>query len=161
MKKQSILNVLMGGILLWGGLVSAQDDARVERIPEMEELLEKMTLEEKVGQMAQVTLDVLTEGENAYHSDEPIKLDEETLRKGIVDYKIGSVLNTANNRARTLEKWHYIVSTIQDVAMNETRLGIPVVYGVDAIHGTTYTDGATFFPQQIGQAATWKSSEPC
>ncbi|MGM0376225.1 MAG: glycoside hydrolase family 3 N-terminal domain-containing protein, partial [Bacteroidota bacterium] len=38
---------------------------------------------------------------------------------------------------------------------NETRLGIPIVYGVDAIHGTTYTDGATFFPQQIGQAATW------
>lgn len=48
-----------------------------------------------------------------------------------------------------------MISELQRVATEETRLGIPVLYGVDAIHGTTYTVGATFFPQQIGQAATW------
>ena len=41
------------------------------------------------------------------------------------------------------------------MALNETRLKIPVIYGIDAIHGATYTAGATFFPQEIGQAATW------
>jgi beta-glucosidase len=145
----------MAGLSFFGNTVMGQTRSGVESIPEVEKLLEKMTLEEKVGQMAQVTIDVLTVGENAFHTAEPMALDNETLRKAIVDYKIGSVLNTANNRARTREKWHNIVSTIQEMAINDTRLGIPVIYGVDAIHGTTYTAEATFFPQQIGMAATW------
>ncbi|WP_462318465.1 glycoside hydrolase family 3 N-terminal domain-containing protein, partial [Marinilabilia sp.] len=139
-----ILAGLMAGLLLTGNPVNGQSKAEVEKIPEVEKLLKKMTLEEKVGQMAQVTLDVLTVGDSPFHTEEPVKLDEEILRKGIVDYKIGSVLNTANNKARTREEWHNIVSTIQEMAQNETRLGIPVVYGVDAIHGTTYTADATF-----------------
>jgi beta-glucosidase len=105
--------------------------------------------------MAQVTLDVITKGKNEYVSDEPLQLDMALVRKALIEYKLGSVLNTANNRARTPEKWHEIISQLQDVATKETRLKIPVIYGVDAIHGTTYTAGATFFPQQIGQAATW------
>jgi beta-glucosidase len=121
----------------------------------VEALLAKMTLEEKVGQMAQVTLDVITKGKNEYVSDEPLQLDMALVRKALIEYKLGSVLNTANNRARTPEKWHEIIGQLQDVATKETRLKIPVIYGVDAIHGTTYTAGATFFPQQIGQAATW------
>jgi beta-glucosidase len=124
----------------------------------VEALLAKMTLEEKVGQMAQVTLDVITKGKNEYVSDEPLQLDMALVRKALIEYKLGSVLNTANNRARTPEKWHEIISQLQEVATKETRLKIPVIYGVDAIHGTTYTAGATFFPQQIGQAATWNRS---
>jgi beta-glucosidase len=72
----------------------------------------------------------------------------------LVDYHIGSVLNTANNRALTPEKWYSIISEIQHVATNDTRLKIPIIYGVDEIHGATYTIGATMFPQQIGQAAS-------
>lgn len=155
MKRTMMMFGLLAGLTLAGIPALGQSKAEVEKIPEVEKLLKKMTVEEKVGQMAQVTLDVLTEGDNPFHTREPMKLDMETLRKGIVDYKIGSVLNTASNRARTRETWHGVVSTIQELAMNETRLGIPVVYGVDAIHGTTYTADATFFPQQIGMAATW------
>lgn len=129
--------------------------AMVERIPEVEELLAKMTLEEKVGQMAQVTLDVITVGANQFHSAEPLQLDMDLVRKALVEYHVGSILNTANNRARTVETWHEVISQLQEVATKETRLGIPIIYGVDAIHGTTYTAGATFFPQQIGQAATF------
>ncbi|MDA3834215.1 MAG: glycoside hydrolase family 3 C-terminal domain-containing protein, partial [Spirochaetales bacterium] len=129
--------------------------AKVERIPEVEELISQMTLEEKVGQMAQLTVDVLTVGDGAYSTSEPLMLDMEMVRKALVEYGVGSVLNTAGNRARTLEEWHTIISQLQDVAINESRLAIPVLYGVDAIHGTTYTAGATFFPQQIGQAASW------
>lgn len=129
--------------------------ARVEKIPEVEKLLKQMTLEEKVGQMAQLTIDVVTKGENRYHTAEPASIDIDSLRKALVDYHVGSILNTPGGKARTTEEWHAMISTIQNVAMNETRLGIPVLYGVDAIHGTTYTKGATFFPQQIGQAATF------
>jgi len=129
--------------------------AMVERIPKVESLLAQMTLEEKVGQMTQLTLDVITVGDNEYHTEEPIRIDMEIARRAIVEYGVGSILNTGGNKARTLEEWRTIINQIQELAVNETRLGIPVIYGVDAIHGVTYTAGATFFPQQIGQAATW------
>ena len=119
----------------------------------VEEILQKLSLEEKVGQMTQVTLDVLTKGPNQFVSDEPLELDPNQLETAFAKYKIGSVLNTANNRARTVAVWNDIIGQIQQQAMAET--GIPVIYGVDAIHGTTYTAEATFFPQQIGIAATW------
>ncbi|PRP66258.1 glycoside hydrolase family 3 N-terminal domain-containing protein [Nonlabens agnitus] len=122
---------------------------------EIRSLIEKMTIEEKVGQMAQITLDVITKGKNEMESDEPLALDPALVKKAIVDYKIGSVLNTANNRARTRDKWHEVIGQLQQVAKEDTRLKIPILYGIDAIHGTTYTAGATFFPQQIGLAATW------
>ncbi|RAV98335.1 glycoside hydrolase family 3 N-terminal domain-containing protein [Pseudochryseolinea flava] len=121
----------------------------------VDDLLSKMTLEEKVGQMAQVTLDVITKGPNEYVSDEPVTLDPNLVRKALLEYKVGSILNTANNRARTPEKWHELISQLQEVAMKESRLKIPVIYGVDANHGTTYTAGATMFPQEIGLAATF------
>ncbi|MBT1709958.1 glycoside hydrolase family 3 C-terminal domain-containing protein [Fulvivirgaceae bacterium PWU5] len=122
---------------------------------QVEALLAKMTVEEKVGQMAQVTLDVITKGPNEYVSDEPLQLDPALVKKALVQYHVGSVLNTANNRARTPEKWYEIISQLQNVATKETRLKIPLLYGIDAVHGATYTAGATFFPQQIGQAAMW------
>lgn len=68
-------------------------------------------------------------------------------------YKVGSILNASNTRAQTTEMWEYIISTIQKRALEET--GIPIIYGIDAIHGATYTADATFFPQEIGMAATF------
>lgn len=130
----------------------------VERIDEVETLIKQMTVEEKVGQMTQVTLDVITKGENNTSSTEPVALDMDSVKKAIVEYHVGSFLNTANNTARTTEKWAEIVGGIQHMATNDTRLKIPLIYGVDAIHGATYTAGATLFPQQIAQAATWNRS---
>lgn len=119
----------------------------------VDSVLAKMTLEEKVGQMSQFTVDVIGKGGNLYVSDEPFEIDMAMLDTVIGKYKVGSILNTANNRARTTEVWERIVKTIQERAIKET--GIPVVYGIDAIHGVTYTAGATFFPQEIGMAATF------
>lgn len=122
---------------------------------QISDILGKMTLEEKVGQMAQITLDVIGKGDTAYTSYEPFELDTAKLRKAICDYKIGSVLNTSNNKAIEVTLWNKIVSEIQDYAINKTRMKIPVIYGIDAIHGNHYTAEATVFPQQIGLAATW------
>lgn len=122
--------------------------------PKIMGLLEKMTLEEKVGQMAQITLDVVGKGESRYSSYEPFQLDLEELRKAVVDYHVGSILNTYNNIAQTPEAWNVTIDKIQEVATEETRLQIPVIYGIDAIHGVNYTAGATLFPQQIAQSAS-------
>ncbi|WP_400191403.1 glycoside hydrolase family 3 N-terminal domain-containing protein [Hymenobacter sp. B81] len=133
---------------------AATQAASADVEPRVEALLARMTLEEKVGQMAQITLDVVGKGSNRYASDEPFALDPAKLRDAVVKYKVGSILNAANNRARTPQVWEGIVQQIQDVALQETRLKIPVIYGIDAVHGETYTAGATMFPQQIAQAAT-------
>ncbi len=120
---------------------AAKHDEAVEKI------LSQMTLEEKVGQMAQVTVDIMKD-RNTW------KLSDSLMRKGIVDYKIGSLLNTWNNSAPELNEWYETLKTVQSYTQ-QTRLKIPLVYGVDAIHGANYTNKATLFPQQIGQAATF------
>ncbi|MCG8474750.1 MAG: glycoside hydrolase family 3 C-terminal domain-containing protein [Cytophagales bacterium] len=115
--------------------------------------IDKMSLEEKAGQTAQYTLGVLTKGKNASDISFPVKLDPRKLEAILIKTKAGSILNTASTSPFTREKWQELISRIQEKAMEST--GIPLLYGIDAIHGTTYTQGATFFPQQIGQAATF------
>ena len=116
----------------------------------IDELIKKMTIEEKVGQMAQITLDVLGLKEGA----DPFVLDNNKVQDAIVKYKLGSVLNTSNNKAMSTSAWNEVVKNLQNQTSN-TKLKIPLIYGFDAIHGATYVDGATFFPQPLGQAATW------
>ncbi len=135
--------------------VARKPDLNPEIERKVAEMVRNMTLEEKVGQMTQVTLDVLLKGETDFASDEPLQFDSAVMHKAFVKYQIGSVLNTANNRARDPKEWNRIVTTIQNFAMENSRFRIPVIYGVDMIHGASYVDGATLFPQQIGMAATW------
>lgn len=126
-----------------------ETDAKIDK------MISEMTLEEKVGQMTQITLDVIGNGEGRHESKVPFEIDTARIRKAIVDYHIGSVLNTTNNYAMPPAQWNEIITFIQKVSMEQTRMQIPVIYGVDAIHGTTYTDGAIMFPQQISLAATF------
>ncbi|HEY0431825.1 MAG TPA: glycoside hydrolase family 3 N-terminal domain-containing protein, partial [Pyrinomonadaceae bacterium] len=115
----------------------------------IEALLKRMTLEEKVGQMTQLTLGMIVSGQ-----DQKIQIDPAKLEKAIVRYGVGSILNVSD-QALTPDKWHDTIKQIQDAATKKTRLGIPVIYGIDSIHGATYVQGATLFPQEIGMAATW------
>lgn len=144
-----IITILLASFSLFAPAQQTTDPSINQKV---KTLLSKMTIEEKVGQMAQITMDVITNGKDRYSSYEPIALNPQQLEHALVKYKVGSVLNTANNRARTREVWHQIINKIQETGKG--RLNIPVLYGIDAIHGTTYTADATMFPQQIGQAAT-------
>lgn len=111
-------------------------------------LLKQMTLEEKVGQMTQLTMSMVVSGK-----DQEVRIDPEKLEKALSRYGVGSILNVAD-QALTVDKWHEIITQIQDGA-KKTRLRIPVLYGIDSIHGANYVQGATLFPQEIGMAATW------
>lgn len=143
-------------LFILGTVISA--NAQNKNQAKIDALISKMTLEEKVGQMAQITLDVIGKGKNRFESDEPFTLDQAAMEKALIQYHVGSVLNTSNNRARTPQVWYKIISEIQDVAIKKGKNKIPVIYGVDEVHGATYTVGATMFPQQIGQAATFNRS---
>ncbi|WP_299434762.1 glycoside hydrolase family 3 N-terminal domain-containing protein [uncultured Aquimarina sp.] len=116
-------------------------------------LLSEMTLEEKVGQMTQITLDVITKGDNQYSSSQPYELDSALVHKAIHTYKVGSILNTPGVPL-SRQDWYKTIKTFQDEAAKTPRQ-IPIIYGIDAIHGVNYTIGATLFPQQIGLAATF------
>ncbi len=151
MKQKKFVFLLLLSLSLMGCEQEKTDDQQVEQ--KINELISKMSIEEKVGQMAQFTIDVLGKGGGVYASDEPFELDPAMMDTVFGKYKVGSILNTSNNRARTTEVWENTVKAIQEKALKE--IGIPVIYGIDAIHGTTYTVGATFFPQQIGMAATF------
>ena len=119
----------------------------------VDEIISKMTLEQKVGQMTQITLDVVAvDGEDGQRV-EPVVIDSAALDSALRIYKIGSILNTVNNRARTPQWWNNTIAGFQEIAKEE--IGIPILYGIDAIHGVTYTAGSTLFPQQIGQGATY------
>src|SRR5690349_873072 len=115
---------------------------------EIEALLKRMTLEEKVGQMTQLAIGMVSSG-----SDQELKIDPAKLDKAVVKYGVGSILNVAD-QAMTVDHWHEIIGEIQGAA-KKTRLGIPVIYGIDSIHGANYVQGATLFPQEIGMAATF------
>ncbi|MDX6306167.1 MAG: beta-glucosidase [Blastocatellia bacterium] len=115
----------------------------------IEALLKRMTLEEKVGQMTQLAIGMISTGR-----DQSIQIDPAKLEKAMVRYGVGSILNVSE-QALTVDRWHEIINQIQDSATKKTRLGIPMIYGIDSIHGANYVQGSTLFPQEIGMAATW------
>jgi beta-glucosidase len=122
--------------------LSAEDTRRVDS------LLRQMTVKEKVGQMTQLEIGMVTDG-----SGDAIHIVPEKLHKAVVEYGVGALLNV-KDAALPPSKWHEIIRAIQDMA-GQTRLKIPVVYGLDTIHGANYVAGATLFPQPLGMAATW------
>ena len=119
-------------------------------------IISKMSIEEKVGQTCQITLDAILLKDSTNTLVEPHQIDENKLDKAIVEYNVGSVLNVSNHTF-SLNKWNSIIKDIQAVAL-KTNHKVPVIYGVDAIHGATYIQNSTLFPQEIGLAATWDLS---
>jgi beta-glucosidase len=151
MRKFAITIAVMAMLSWTAGCASIRTkttDKQMEK--KVNELLAKMTLAEKVGQMTQVTLEVVA-GQTG--KDGWLKLDKKKLQDAIVTHQVGSILN-CGGQARSVDNWHEIITQMQAIATKQTRLGIPIIYGIDAIHGANYTLGATIFPQHIAMAAT-------
>ena len=121
----------------------------------LDSLMAKMSVEEKVGQMTQIDLGVIAEG-GICALKQPQQINLAKLREAITKYKIGSILNVGcGSGTISRADWSSLLQTIHKENKKLSRLQIPILYGIDAIHGANYTKGATLFPQQIGQAATW------
>lgn len=135
-------------------LTAQQIKPAIPSDPEIEakinKLLQKLTLEEKIGQMCEITIDVITDFSD---KENEFRLSESMLDTVIGKYKVGSILNTPFSIAQEKEVWADLITRIQKKSMEE--IGIPCIYGVDQIHGTTYTRGGTFFPQSINMAAAF------
>lgn len=119
--------------------------------PELQALLSQMTVEQKVGQMTQLNLGFLSTS-TEQHDGKPKEVDWAKVQEAVQKYHVGSILNS-NGYAKPLEEWHQIINGIQQLAA-DTEHGIPVLYGIDAIHGATYIENAVLFPHNIALAAT-------
>lgn len=139
-----ILLVSLGNLIV----VIAQSPYYNQEIEnKISKIIEKLTLEEKIGQMCQLTVDMVTD------SKTKCSLDEALLDTVIGKYKVGSLLNVVYGVAQKKEVWADVIEQIQKKSMKE--LGIPCIYGVDEIHGASYTQDAIYFPQGINMAATF------
>lgn len=132
---------LLGLVVIWAALAEAEymiyKDATKPLNSRIKDLLNRMTLEEKIGQMTQI--------ERGVASAEVMK-----------DYFIGSVLSgggSVPSKQASAETWINMVNEFQKGALS-TRLGIPMIYGIDAVHGHNNVYKATIFPHNVGLGAT-------
>ena len=105
---------------------------------QVNELLARMTLEEKIGQMTQAEQDALKD------------------QGDIETYFLGSLLSGGSSDPKagnSLEAWTNLYDRLQSRAM-KTRLAIPLLYGIDAVHGHNNVLGATVFPHNVGLGCT-------
>jgi beta-glucosidase len=104
----------------------------------VDDLLSRMTLAEKIGQMTQAE-----------------RVDVDADPSLITTNGLGSILSGGGSTpaTNTPEAWADMVDRFQEAAL-ETRLGIPLLYGVDSVHGHGNLQGATVFPHNIGLGAT-------
>lgn len=124
-----------------------KSDAKIEA--KVDQTLKKLTLEEKVGQMMEIVIDLLGANDN----DGVFYIDEHKADSIFTHYKVGSILNAPNTCAPTAQQWEKYMAQIQKLSMK--RMGVPCIFGLDQNHGSTYTQGGTLFPQNINVAATF------
>lgn len=124
-----------------------KSDAKIEA--KVDQTLKKLTLEEKVGQMMEVVIDLI----GANDKNGVFYIDEHKADSIFSHYKVGSILNAPNTCAPTAKQWEKYMAQIQKLSMK--RMGVPCIFGLDQNHGSTYTQGGTLFPQNINVAATF------
>lgn len=156
MKNRTLMSIALSGMMLFAAGCGKQAPKVAPAIPsdpeieaQVKKILSGMTLEEKIGQMCQLTIGTIED----YRSRDEFKINEEALTKMVRDYKVGSFLNTPRNVCQTRSKWHEIIDKIQTISMAEIH--IPNIYGLDQIHGGTYTTGSILFPQGINMGASF------
>ena len=147
--RRKVAAALALGLSLAAPAASAQSPTG--RDPRVEALLARMTLEEKVGEMTQLTLQAISRSPAT--DSTPLVLDTAKLENVLVRHNVGSILNV-HDVAYTPRQWQELIRTLQR-ATERKRLKIPLLYGIDAVHGHNYMVGATLFPQNLGMAATW------
>ena len=152
-KKMTLLTLLLWtGVSMFAQGPAIARDAKLEA--KVEKTLAKMTLDEKIGQMLELNLDVM--GKMTIENEKRVwKLNETMLDTCISKWKVGSILNAPGTRASSVEQWQEWIQLIQKKSMK--YLGIPDIYGLDHNHGVTYTQGGTLFPQPINLGATFNT----
>ncbi len=140
--------------LLAGCSHSKPKDSDAVFFQKADSLLRLMSLEEKVGQMTNIGLTALTQGPFWTDAD-TLLLDTEKMHELLAIHHVGSV-QSKGKYPPSKEEWNRIIKSIQEYVFSNTRHQIPILFGIDGVHGAHYTAGSTIFPHQIALAATWE-----
>jgi len=116
--------------------------------PRVQKLLAQMTLEEKIGQMTQLNISVI----NTTGVQKDVVLDSAKAATLVRDFHIGSFLN---GEAVPAAQWFRYSAALQRIALRESRLHIPIIYGIDHMHGASYVAGTAIFPHNINLGASF------
>src|SRR5262244_1828218 len=130
------------------------------------DLLGRMTLPEKIGQMVQIEATQVTDNSNACTSQGGFNMPNPVCEQKIfVTNDVGSILAGGTDvppdttgkggTGNTGLDWANEYNVMQSFAIQHSRLHIPVIFGVDAVHGFGHPWQAPLFPQSIGMGATW------
>lgn len=114
----------------------------------VEDLLARMTPAEKIGQMSQLDITLI----NTTGKQRDVVLDPEKARKYILKHHVGSFLN---GEAAAPGIWADFINELTHIGTDESRLGIPIIFGIDHMHGASYVQGASIFPQSLNLGATF------
>lgn len=134
--------------VLMTSIMHAQEESPLYKNPEagiearVDDLISRMTLLEKVGQMTQLNITML----NTSGRQKDVKLVESKARELFREWQIGSILN---GEAAPAQQWYDYMDQLTHIAMEESRLDIPIIYGIDHIHGASYMSNTVLFPQAI------------
>ena len=132
----------------------------------VDDLLQRMTLPEKIGQMVQIEVTQVTDTSNTCTSQGGFNLPNPVCEQKIfIDNHTGSILaggtdipvdtTSSGGTGNTGHDWANEYNTMQRFAIQDSRLHIPVIFGVDAVHGFGHPFQAPLFPQSVGMGATW------
>ena len=125
---------------------SLQVNAVIKSSTNVDSLLSVMTLDEKIGQMTQMCFSTIT-----LDGSKSLDLNVDNFKQLIKQQHIGSFLSGSDSYA----KWFDFVTAIQKVAVEETRLGIPLIIGIDHVHGANYINEGTIFPHNLMMACSF------
>ncbi|GLZ34043.1 glycosyl hydrolase [Lentzea sp. NBRC 105346] len=160
-RRRALFGVLSATVLITslsqaGGQASGLETYRDASAPvdrRVDDLLRRMTLEEKAGQMTQIRVGKLR-GDCQY-ANGPLR--DDCMKTVLQDAHVGSILSGGGDFPveNTPRAWAETTNAIQKFALDHGRLKIPVLYGADGVHGHSNVVSATMFPHQIGLGATW------
>ena len=164
---------LVSALLVWRVGAEASDQLYLDpsrpSADRVDDLLNRMTLAEKVGQMDQILVDHVTTSANGpacpgcFGDANPA-----AMQSVLIDNKVGSILaggtdmpfdtSHSGGIGNTGRDWAVTYNAIQAFAVQQSRLHIPVLFGVDAVHGFSHPFDAPLFPHSIGMGATWDTA---
>jgi beta-glucosidase len=133
-------------------------DAAIEK--RIDDLISQMTIEEKIGQMTQLNNSaIVTDSNWGAGTDLRIEIKVDTVKLGSIlrKYHVGSFINGI---AVPPETWYKFYKDLQEFNLKTSRLKIPIIYGIDHMHGPNYLEGGTIFPHAINTAATYNNQFP-
>ena len=162
----ALIAVLVMGTAASASVQTAYLDQHRSVEDRVSDLLDRMTLSEKIGQMVQIEVTQVTDTSNTCTSQGGFNLPNPVCEQKIfIDNKVGSILAGATDipvdttgsggTGNTGLDWANEYNTMQRFAIENSRLHIPVVFGVDAVHGFGHPFQAPLFPQSMGMGATW------